>query len=335
MTHSSLFSGIGGFDLASHWAGIDNIFACEIDEFCRKVLVKRFPNTILFNDIKETNFAQFNGRVDIISGGFPCQPFSVAGKRAGTEDNRYLWGEMLRVVREVTPKWVIAENVRGLATIENGHTFETVCNDLEVSGYSVQPFIIPALSVGAPHKRERLWIIARNLTNSDSRRLERTEKERREGEYALRSDSGITPNTTNFLCKGWDGGRSGKNCDNGEQLFCENEPSNGNEIWSKTNSINESDIANTDNGCRNENEIQARREIDNVCNTGKWNEHWTEAIARIYGMDDGLSRGMDRLNERYKSRQRKSRIKAMGNAIVPQIAYQIFMTIMEIENGNT
>ena len=160
MTHASLFSGIGGFDLAAHWAGITNIFACEIDEFCRKVLAKRFPNTTLYKDIKETKFEQYCGTVDIISGGFPCQPFSVAGKRAGTTDNRYLWGEMLRVVREVQPTWVIAENVRGLTNIANGTTFETVCDDLEVSGYEVQPFIIPALSVGACHQRERLWIVA-------------------------------------------------------------------------------------------------------------------------------------------------------------------------------
>lgn len=329
MTHASLFSGIGGFDLAAHWAGIKNIFACEIDEFCRKVLAKRFPETTLYKDIKETKFEQYCGTVDIISGGFPCQPFSVAGKRAGTEDNRYLWGEMLRVVREVKPTWVIAENVRGLTNITGGSTFETVCNDLEVSGYEVQPFIIPALTVGAPHKRERVWIVAnRNSTReSQPERIDKNEWRRTLnscGKYV----TSITPYPES-LRHGRRG--NGHDCDDRERFIRQDKQDDRNEIRCETAAGYEFNPSDTDIRIRGEDEIQTGRKINDVCNTGKWYEHWAEAIARIYGMDDGLPGGMDRLEQRYKDRSRKFRIKAMGNAIVPQIAYQIFVAIITTE----
>jgi len=300
MTHGSLFSGIGGFDLAAHWAGIENIFACEIDEFCRKVLSKRFPNTTLHKDIKETSFGQYRGTVDIISGGFPCQPFSTAGKRAGIEDNRYLWGEMLRVVREVQPKWVIAENVRGLTNIAGGSTFETVCNDLEVSGYEVQPFIIPALSVGAPHKRDRVWFIAHangNVTINNPGEIQEPAKDnegktREKNRERMRGESGTS--ISEFATH----------------------------IIKTPHSDSE----------RLERSI-GKESIDSTLHRGRqdWSEKWIEALTRIYGMDDGLPGGMDGLEQRYKDRSRKFRIKAMGNSIVPQIAHLIFKTILEVE----
>jgi len=396
MTHGSLFSGIGGFDLAAHWAGIENVFACEIDEFCRKVLNKRFPNTTLYQDIKETNFEQYSGTVDIISGGFPCQPFSVAGKRAGTEDNRYLWGEMLRVVREVQPRWIIAENVRGLTNIAGGSTFETVCDDLEISGYEVQPFIIPALSVGAPHKRERVWIIAHATTDrrtkgkyecgNISEQIQKAPKRKFSGTVSLfdatfadsndnqqeqpkcDNETGITPSITpdrnsiresqperidknewrrtlnscgkyvtsitpdpESLRHGRRG--NGHDCDDRERFIRQDKQDDRNEIRGETTSSNEFDTANTDNGCGNQNEIQARGKVNDVCHTREWDELWTEAITRIYGMDDGLPGGMDRLEQRYKHKSRRERIKTMGNSIVPQIAYQIFKAILEAENN--
>nr|MDE5945561.1 DNA cytosine methyltransferase [Rikenella sp.] len=114
MTHASLFSGIGGFDLAAEWAGWTNLFNCEIDPFCRRVLKYHFPNAEQYTDIRGTNFAVWRGRIDVLTGGFPCQPFSVAGKRLGTDDHRHLWPEMLRAIREIRPRWVVGENVRGI-----------------------------------------------------------------------------------------------------------------------------------------------------------------------------------------------------------------------------
>ncbi|MCP4605863.1 MAG: DNA (cytosine-5-)-methyltransferase, partial [Proteobacteria bacterium] len=160
MTHGSLFSGIGGFDLAAEWSGFTNLFNCEWEEFPRKVLKHHFPNAEQFGDIKEFNATTYSGRLDILSGGFPCQPFSVAGKRKGSEDERHLWPEMLRVIGECKPRWVVGENVRGLVNWSNGLVFQEVCSDLEALGYSVQSFIIPACATGAPHRRDRVWIVA-------------------------------------------------------------------------------------------------------------------------------------------------------------------------------
>ena len=163
MTHGSLFSGIGGFDLAAEWAGFTNLFNCEWEEFPRKVLKHHFPNAEQFGDIRDFDATKYNGRIDILSGGFPCQPFSVAGKRKGSEDERHLWPEMLRIIRACEPLWVVGENVRGLVSWSDGLVFETCCTDLEALGYSVQSFIIPACAAGnAPHRRDRVWIVAHN-----------------------------------------------------------------------------------------------------------------------------------------------------------------------------
>lgn len=160
MTHGSLFSGIGGFDLAAQRVGWQNIFQVEIEEKARKILQKHFPDTERHADIKDFDGRQYAGNIDIISGGFPCQPFSTAGKRKGSADDRAIWFEMFRVVSEIRPRWVVAENVSGLLTIESGMAFERVCADLESEGYTVQSFIIPACAVGAPHRRNRVWIVA-------------------------------------------------------------------------------------------------------------------------------------------------------------------------------
>ena len=134
MNHASLFSGIGGFDLAAEWNGWNNVFNCEWEEFPRKVLKHHFPNAKQYGDIKDFKATQYRGRIDVLSGGFPCQPFSVAGKRKGSEDERHLWPEMLRVVGECKPRWVVGENVRGLVNWSDGLVFETCCADLEDLG---------------------------------------------------------------------------------------------------------------------------------------------------------------------------------------------------------
>jgi DNA (cytosine-5)-methyltransferase 1 len=162
MRHGSLFSGIGGFDLASEWMGWDNVFHCEWMEFPRKVLEYYWPDADSHIDICKTDFKKYANTIDILTGGFPCQPFSMAGKRKGTDDERYLWGEMLRAIQEIKPKYVIAENVFGITNIDGGLVFEQVCLDLEAEGYEVQPFIICAAAKNAPHRRDRCWFIAEN-----------------------------------------------------------------------------------------------------------------------------------------------------------------------------
>lgn len=166
MIHASLFSGIGGFDLAAEWAGWDNAFNCEIDTLCRKVLKYHFPNAAQYEDIKTTDFTVWRGKIDVLTGGFPCQPFSTAGKREGTADNRYLWPEMLRAIREIRPKWVVGENVLGIISWNGGMVFEQVHADLEAEGFEVQSFVLPACGVGAPHQRYRTWIVAYNVAEN-------------------------------------------------------------------------------------------------------------------------------------------------------------------------
>jgi DNA (cytosine-5)-methyltransferase 1 len=156
LTHGSLFSGIGGFDLAAMWMNWTNVFQVEKDEWCRKILAKNFSQSKQFADIKDFNGNEYKGTIDVISGGFPCQPFSVAGQRKGKDDDRYLWEEMLRVVAEIKPTYVVGENVTGII----GLALDTVLSDLETQGYTTETFIIPACSKNAWHRRDRVWIVA-------------------------------------------------------------------------------------------------------------------------------------------------------------------------------
>lgn len=156
LTHLSLFSGIGGIDLAAEWAGFETVCFVEIDKFCQKVLRKHWPDVPIVEDIRDVRGEQFKQPITLITGGFPCQPVSVAGKRRGKEDDRWLWPEMLRVIREVRPTWVVAENVAGL--IRMG--LNDCLADLEGEGFEVAPFLIPACAVNAPHRRDRVFIVA-------------------------------------------------------------------------------------------------------------------------------------------------------------------------------
>ena len=159
MKHFDLFSGIGGFALAAGWSGIETVAFCENNDFCRDVLRKHWPGRPVYKDVKEVNGEQLQSdgiSADVITGGFPCQPYSVAGDRRGKGDDRHLWPEMLRIIREMEPSWVIGENVRGIIDME----LDQVLSDLEDSGYSCGAFIIPACAVDAPHRRERVWIVA-------------------------------------------------------------------------------------------------------------------------------------------------------------------------------
>ena len=158
-----LFSGIGGFSLGLERAGMETVAFCEIDLFCQKVLKKHWPNVPIYDDI--TKLKGGDVEADLICGGYPCQPFSVAGNRRGKEDDRHLWPEMFRIIKEVRPTWVVCENVYGHISMG----LDEVLSDLEAEGYSTKVFIVPACGVDAPHKRDRVWIVA----HSSSLRLER------------------------------------------------------------------------------------------------------------------------------------------------------------------
>ena len=160
-----LFSGIGGFSLAAEYNNIETIGFVEKDKFCHKVLQKNFPGIPIIGDIRDVKRDTFKA-VDIISGGFPCQPFSVAGKQKGRDDDRYLWDETIRVVAEFKPRWFIGENVDGLVNIQNGLVLRQVQDDLEAEGFQVQCLVIPASGIGGWHQRKRVWIIGHNVSNS-------------------------------------------------------------------------------------------------------------------------------------------------------------------------
>lgn len=213
LVHGSLFSGFDAPSVASFQMGWENAFHCEVNDFCNIILKYWFPNSEHYEDIAKTDFKKWRGKIDILTGGFPCQPFSVAGQRKGTDDNRYLWPQMLRAIQEIQPTWVIGENVAGILTmvqpgeeteVANGYSIfeednrkrvllrqeyvvETICQDLEREGYSIQPMLIPACAVGAPHRRDRVWFVA-HRTNAG------TEDVRREWKNTILSD-GTAPNS--------------------------------------------------------------------------------------------------------------------------------------------
>ena len=163
-----LFSGIGGFSLGLESTGFfETIGFVEKDKFCQKVLKKHWNNINIEEDIRNVKGEKY--AADIITGGFPCQPFSVAGKRKSTADDRYLWDEMLRVIREVKPRWVIGENVEGIVNINEGMVLRQVLNDLENEGFQSQCIIIPASGIGAWHQRKRIWIVSHSNNNGSYR----------------------------------------------------------------------------------------------------------------------------------------------------------------------
>jgi len=178
--------------------GWENVFHCEIDKFCNQVVKKHFPESICYEDIKQTDFTAWRGAIDILTGGFPCQPYSRAGKRKGNLDDRHLWPQMLRAIGEVRPRWIVGENVPGLVDWGNGMVFQQIQTDLEIEGYEVfPPLILPACGKEAPHERSRLWIIAHadGFGQNESMRLRKDRQEAaaskdEEQEQRLRDDFG-------------------------------------------------------------------------------------------------------------------------------------------------
>ena len=197
LTHVDLFAGIGGFPLAATWAGFRPVLMCEIKEYNQDVLRKHFPGVPIHPDIRSLDAEKIreyigNEAVTLISGGFPCQPFSDAGKRRGTADDRHLWPEMLRVIRIVLPRWVLAENVPGLLSTEEGMVFESLCTDLESSGYTLFPLLIPAAGAGSPHVRKRILLVAHSDYIGDDFRKQPEKVLEQKGREGL-CGSGVCP----------------------------------------------------------------------------------------------------------------------------------------------
>jgi DNA (cytosine-5)-methyltransferase 1 len=344
LKHLSLFSGIGGFDLAAEWAGWENVAHCEWNEFGQKVLKHYWPNAESHSDITKTDFRKYEGAVDIISGGFPCQPYSSAGKRKGKEDERHLWPEMLRAIREIKPSWVVGENVLGLVNWNGGLVFEEVQSDLEAEGYEVQPYILPAAGVGAPHRRDRVWFVAYSDDNGNTSpragaEIKGNGSQRSTGTGQRRSGSersnrlfGLERNAPDTDSKrhGGRGERSKTDTQEGQSLGAEKRY-NGNGVRGK----NEGCSTITPNSG---NEGLQRSQVKGGVKTSrpKGNEQfagcvrpcWKEFPTKppVCRGNDGLPRELDGITF---PKWRNESIKAYGNAIVPQVAYQIFKAINE------
>lgn len=337
MTHGSLFSGIGGFDLASEWMGWDNLFHCEWESFPRKVLNYHFPKSKSYGDIKETDFTIWRDRIDILTGGFPCQPYSAAGKRLGKQDERHLFPEMLRAVREIQPRWVVGENVRGLVSWNEGLVFEEVQSELEAEGYEVQPFLLPAASVNAPHKRDRVWFVAysndkgrgskpRNLSEEDGK-----VSQRNQDAEPSHSDSLYVTDTSSVRRGGGNIGPK-TNQEQGYEMG-EGFGQHRDRVRSQTQrrSSNATDPNSEVSQHRNQDgktsgSAITKERTQSFGSPRSWEEFPTQPP--VCGGNDGIPRSLDSITF---PKWRKESIKAYGNAIVPQVALQIFKAIGEYE----
>ena len=381
-----LFSGIGGFSLGMEATNrIKTIAFVEKDKFCQKVLNKNFKNIPIEEDIR--NVKGSNYTADIVSGGFPCQPFSVAGKRKGKDDDRYLWDETIRVVAETKPKWFVGENVEGIINISNGTVLQQIQQDLEKEGFQVQCLVIPASGIGAWHQRKRVWIIGCNVSNSNysgckdrtkQHRWEQTQNEKRFDSFSrsniisnsnsnrntneiersngekekvqrehrqkdsstwefIRTNSNDVPNTNSRMRSRW--GTIGQSGANKIWRFCsKKEKQTGYDIWSKAIGchalLREKNVLHTiSKGLerhRKYNTMEKRvsrehtNEIANSNSERKSWKTWWQTQSGICGVPDGISYELDK--------GRSNRIKALGNSIVPLIAYEIGKAIISAED---
>lgn len=325
-----LFAGIGGFSLAAHWMGWETAAFVEWEPFCQKVLRKNFPNVPIYGDIKEFYYERERdaiGPVDIICGGPPCQPVSTAGKRGGRNDERWGWPEMFRVVRDVKPPTVVIENVAGLVSMDGGALLEEIFTDLESEGYAVQPYIIPAISVGAPHRRDRIWIVA----HSNSSRGERSVMQQ-PSVYTRSTQSSQRP-SGHPECAGLEGCIGIQGAEGLIEGHCQptSNPKSQQEHPATTGGFQPKSV----NGTFATADTQkAEREQSGGTRPGRegfaddiapnWRKHWYEVATEFCRVDDGIPVELDQHGNRDN---RAKRLKALGNAIVPQVAYEVFRAI--------
>lgn len=313
-----LFSGIGGFSYAAEKlvGGYETVAFCEQDEFCQKVLRKHWKDVPIYDDVRTIDAARL-GRIDIVAGGFPCQAVSQAGLQKATEDDRWLWDEMLRIIQDCKPRWVIGENVVGLININEGVLFEQVQTDLEKEGYSVQSVVIPACAKNAPHRRDRVWIVG----------------------YS---------NATNTKRMGWEQRSKIREASERERW--------ANKFSNSSSTVRErEDVANTEGINRYDNEIVRKhgkaatqevfRNRNCISNTQgqKSKKSACRATQRKMGyLDDGVSRGLLRHFDREPEhiprvttgeKDRSKKLRSLGNSIVPQVAAEIFNAIKVAEHG--
>ena len=320
-----LCSGIGGFSLGLEWAGMSTVAMCEKDPYCRKILAKHWPELTIHEDIRNLDGKEYRNSIDLVAGGFPCQPFSVAGKRRGQDDDRYLWDETIRVVAETKPKWFVGENVEGIININNGLVLRQVQTDLEKEGFQVQCLVIPASGIGAWHQRKRVWIIA----NSNSRLSIGEGKEIQARGNTIDSSSKDVSNSNSRL-------RRGRRTE---------QESRANEIWRfytpkeeqtkqyirskavRCDALPRENISNTyskgfQRRCIPTNLEEKQRSITSK-NSFEKQQTWWQTQSKLCGVPHGISYELDK--------DRSNRIKALGNSIVPQIAYEIGKAIVDAE----
>jgi DNA (cytosine-5)-methyltransferase 1 len=323
MRHLDLFSGIGGFSLAAQWVWggeYENIGFCDNNEFCQAVIKKNFKHAKIYKDIRELSIkrlvadADRGGRVhggiekfpdkgrkqaldesskgyklDLLTGGFPCQPFSFAGKRRGDQDDRYLWPEMLRVIRETRPRWIVGENVAGIINL----ALDQVLSDLENEGYTIQAFVIPAAAVQAPHRRDRVWIVGHDDTDASGKRIDGR---------GIQHDGQLRWDVLSGIKKGWSSARGKAGADPAASPRDSSHPQgSGQQGW--------------------------------AYGSGKikfWGDDpvydWLEVATSLCRVDDGLPAKLDG-RELTTKQHRIERIKALGNAIVPQVAMEVLRGI--------
>lgn len=261
--------------------GWTNVFYCEREPFAQRVLAHYWPESKLYEDVTTFDATKYRGTIDVLTGGFPCQPYSTAGKRLGKDDERHLWPQMLRIIREIAPRYVVGENVNGLVSWSDGLVFEEVCLDLEAKGYEVQPYVLPASAVGAPHERKRVWFVAYSKD--------------------VRNNRGPAK-----IC-------GTERRPHSEQLA---KPFERGEIWYATNA---------DHGSRPSNAVRAGRQEFTL---SPWTNFPIESP--ICGGNDGLPTELDGITF---PKWRNESIKGYGNAVVPQLVYEIFQAIQAHEKA--
>lgn len=377
-THASLFSGIGAAEIAASWMGWSNVFHCEIQEFPRRVLEYWYPNSKSYEDITKTDFTEWRGQIGILTAGFPCQPFSLAGQRRGADDDRYLWPETLRAIREIQPTWFVGENVAGLLTMvqpgeeiavgrtddifEENHiyrkeqrfTLDEICEGLEREGYAVQPFVIPACAVGAPHRRDRIWIVARRIqdpvTHSADAGSETMQCKREYGVYAagLAADAvcagrekyhaASEPVKTQLTDRQGDKERPAPHSDGDghtpRKARVGTEGGRRNYVPQPGERRDETERPADDTECEGL-ERCARTGLqggeNGLADAGLPSDRWADFPTQspVCSRHDGVSLGLASITF---PRWRSEAVKALGNAWVPQVAYEIFRAIAQVED---
>ena len=342
MTHASVFSGIGGAEVAATMLGWRQLFHCEINPFGRRVLDYWYPNSKSYEDITTTDFTEWRGRVNVLTGGFPCQPFSYAGKRGGAQDDRYLWPYMFRCIDQIRPDWVVAENVAGILTmVEQGEvsevasapalfdtfdrvrryqlretfTLQRICDDLESHGYAVQPVLVPACGVGAGHRRNRVFIVGHRRKDTEDTSADTTEQRSQRVQSEQRQDSRPTQEQSGRGSGESDARATSDTSDIGA----------GQQFATECKERGTSRVPQPgDSYCKN---IPNDRD---VCGAA-WRDYPTQSP--VHRGNDGLPFDVDRLTLSF-GKWRTEALKAYGNAIVPQVMYEIFRAIEIVEQQN-